>query len=275
MTTAAVISCEEARLALAKTRARQQRHEPLDGGWERWEAQVPNDRPSLEEWTQGVFARRQALTGRITDALVAQSHTSMLPQRTRRCPDGDRLLPARPAPPRTGPTRVGEVSLSRPDVYGISGQPGVAPLDDARQRSERRVQGDLPQAAARLAAEVPVTTAQALLTPLTGLSWSAPTLHAGAGELSHALGVLEVRPTAAASGHRGAEMAAGQTWRPVLGWALEGADVPTRPEPAKEPATGRRCRRARRAGGQGEGQEAQGVRFSLGDPERRVPLLRW
>jgi hypothetical protein len=114
MPTAAIISFEEARQTLAKTRARQQLHEHLDRWLDRWEAQVPNDRPSLEELTQGVFALRQELTGRITEALVEQSHTDMLQQRTLRCPDGDRLLPARPAPPRTVHTMVGEVSLSRP-----------------------------------------------------------------------------------------------------------------------------------------------------------------
>jgi Uncharacterised protein family (UPF0236) len=275
MTTAAVISFEDARQALAKTQARQQLHEHLDRWLDRLEAHVPNDSPSLEELTQAVFGLRQELTGRITEALVEQSHRHMLQQRTRRCPDCDRLLPARPAPLRTVHTMVGEVSLSRPYFSCISCQKGFAPLDDALQRSARRVQWDLQQAAARLAAEVPLKTAQELFTQLTGLSLSDHTIHAVAGELSHELGVLEVSPTAAEIGHRVAAMAAGKTWRPVLVLAIDGAYVPTRPEQAKGSAPGRRGRRARRAEWEGEWKEAKGFRFYLVDQERIVHLVSW
>lgn len=275
MTTAAVISFEEARQALAKTQARQQLHEHLDRWLDRLEAHVSNDSPSLEELTQAVFGLRQELTGRITEAVVEQSHRHMLQQRTMRCPDCDRLLPARPAPLRTVHTMVGEVSLSRPYFYCISCQKGFAPLDDALQLSERRVQWDLQQAAARLAAEVPFKTAQELFTQLTGLSLSDHTIHAVAGELSHELGVLEVSPTAAEIGHRVAEMAAGKTWRPVLVLAIDGAYVPTRPEQAKGSAPGRRGRRARRAEWEGEWKEAKGFRFYLVDQERIVHLVSW
>ena len=251
MPTAAIISFEEARQPLATTRARQQLHEHLARWWDRWEAQGPTDKPSLEAWTQGVFALRQELTGRITEAVVEQSHTDMRQQRTLRCPDCDRLLPARPAPPRTVHTMGGEVCLSRPYFDCISCQQGFAPLDDALQLSERRAQWDRQQAAARLAAEVPFKTAQELFPPLTGLSLSDPTIPAGVGELSPELGGLEVRPTAAEIGPRVAEMASGKAWRPVLVLASDGAYVPTRPEHAKGPA------RAAAASGPG-GQAGRG-----------------
>ena len=95
------------------------------------------------------------------------------------------------------------------------------------------------------------------------------------GELSHELGVLEVSPTAAEIAHRVAEMAAGKTWRPIMVLAIDGAFVPTRPEQAKGPATGRRRTRAKRAGWQGEWKEAKGFRFYLVDKERIVHLLSW
>jgi Uncharacterised protein family (UPF0236) len=275
MTTAALISFEEARQTLAKTRARQQLHEHLDHWVDRLEAHVPDDAPSLEELTQAVFGRRQELTGRITEILVEQSHGHMRQQRTMRCPDCHHLLPARPAPPRTVHTMVGEVSLSRPYFYCTYCQRGFAPLDDALQLSERRAPWDMQQAAARLAAEVPFQTAQELFTKLTGLSLSDHTIHAVAGELSHELGVLEVSPTAAEMAQRVAEMAAGKTWRPVLVLAIDGAYVPTRPEQAKRPGTGRRRTRAKRAPWQGEWQEAKGFRFYLVDKERIVHLLSW
>jgi hypothetical protein len=275
MTTAAVISFEDARQALAKTRARQQLHVHLDRWLDRLEAHVPDDTPSLEELTQAVFGLRQELTGRITEVLVEQSHAHLLQQHTMPCPDCHRLLPARPAPPRTVHTRVGEVSLSRPYFYCPTCQKGFAPLDDALQLAKRRTQWDLQQAAARLAAEVPFQTAQELFLQLTGLSLSDHTIHAVTGELSDELGVLEVSPTAAEIADRVAAMTAGKTWRPILVLGIDGAYVPTRPEQAKGSVTGRRHTRAKRARWQGEWKEAKGFRFYLVDQERIVHLLSW
>ena len=275
MAPAAVISFEETRQAFAKTRARQQLHAQLDRWLDGLEAHMPEAIPSLEELTPAVFAMRQELTGKITQALVEQLHARMLQQRAMRCPDCQRLLPARPAPPRTVHTMVGEVSLSRPYFYCPDCQKGIAPVDDALQLSERRTQWDLQQAAARLAAEVPFQTAQELFTQLTGLSLSDHTIHAVAGELSDELGVLDVSPTAAEMARRVAEMAAGQRWRPVLVLAIDGAFVPTRPQEAKGPVVGRRHTRAKRARWPGEWQEAKGFRFSLVDRERIVHLLSW
>jgi hypothetical protein len=275
MATAAVISLDETRQAFAKTHARQELHAYLDRWLESVEANMPDDTPSLEALTQAVLARRQELTGKIAEVLVAQRHGQGLQQRIMPCPHCPRLLPARPAPPRTVHTMVGEVSLTRPYFYCPDCQQGFAPLDEALQLSERRTQWDMQQAAARLAAEVPFETAQELFTQLTGLSLSDHTIHAVAGELSQELGVLEVSPTAAAMAQRVAEMAAGKTWRPIMVLAIDGAFVPTRPAQAKGEATGRRHIRARRAGWQGEWKEAKGFRFYLVDQERIIHMLSW
>jgi hypothetical protein len=275
MATAALISCEETRPAFAKPHARQPLHAYLDCWLDGVEATMPDDTPSLEELTQAVCARRQELTGTIAEALVAQQHGRRLHQRTRVCPQCQCFLPARPAPPRTVHTMVGEGALARPYCYCPHCQQGFAPLDDALHLSERRKQWDLQQAGARLAAEVPFEAAQELLAELTGLSWSDHTVHGVGGELSHELDVLEVSPTAAAMAERVAELAAGQTWRPVVVLAIDGAFVPTRPAEAKEPVAGRRHTRARRAGWQGEWKEAKGVRCYLVDRERIVHLLSW
>ena len=170
---------------------------------------------------------------------------------------------------------VGEVALCRPDFYGPHCQQGCAPLDEALQRSERRKPWDMQKAGARLAAEVPFETAQERCAELTGLSLSDHTGHAVGGELSYQLDVLEVRPTAAAMAERVAELAVGQTWRPVVVVASDGAFVPTRPEAAKGAVAGRRHARAKRAGWPGEWQEAKGFRVSLVDRERIVHLLSW
>jgi hypothetical protein len=275
MATAAIISFEETRQAYAKTRARQQLHAYLDRWLDGLEANMPDDTPSLEELTQAVFAMRQGLTGKVAEALVEQQHGRLLHQRTMSCPQCQCLLPARPAPPRTVHTMVGEVALCRPYFYCPHCQQGFAPLDEALQLSERRKQWDMQKAGARLAAEVPFETAQELFAELTGLSLSDHTVHAVVGELSHQLDVLEVSPTAAAIAERVAELAVGKTWRPVLVLAIDGAFVPTRPEEAKGAVAGRRHTRAKRARWQGEWKEAKGFRFYLVDRERIVHLLSW
>jgi hypothetical protein len=275
MAAAAIISFEETRQSVAKPQARHQRHAYLDGWLERLEANRPDDTPSLEALTPAVFTRRQELTGRITQALVEQQQARALHQRTIPCPPCPGILPARPAQPRTVHTMVGEVSLSRPYFYGMHGQQGFAPWDEVLQLSERHTPWDLQKAGARLAAEVPLKTAQELFMELTGLSLSDHTLHEVTGELSHEWGVLEVSPTAAEIAYRVAEMAAGKTWRPVMVLAIDGAYVPTRPEQAKGPATGRRRTRANRTGWPGEWQEAKGFRCYLVEQERIVHVLSW
>jgi hypothetical protein len=275
MATAAIIPFEETRQAFAKTRARQQLHAYLDRWLDGLEANMPDAPPSLEELTQAVFAMRQELTGKITEALVEQRHERLLHQRTLLCPHCQCLLPARAAPPRTVHTMVGEVSLCRPYFYCMHCQQGFSPLDDTLQLSNRRKQWDMQKAGARLAAEVPFETAQELFAELTGLSLSDHTVHEVAGELSQELGVLEVSPTAAEIADRVAEMAVGKKWRPVLVLAIDGAFVPTRPEQAKEPTAGRRRMRAKRAPWQGEWKEAKGFRFFLVDKERIVHVLSW
>jgi hypothetical protein len=218
---------------------------------------------------------RQALTGRITQALVEQRHAPLLHQRTMQCPHGQGLLPARPAPPRTVHTMVGAVSRSRPYFDCMRCQQGFSPLDEVLQLSERRTPWDLQQAGARLAADVPLETAQELFRELTGLSLSDHTLHEVTGELGHEWGVLEVSPTAAEMAHRVTEMAAGKTGRPIMVLAIDGAYVPTRPEHATGVVTGRRRTRAKRAGWPGEWKEAKGFRFYWVDKERLVHVLSW
>jgi hypothetical protein len=275
MATAAVIFCAASRPACAKTRARHEWQAYLDRWWERVEANMPDDTPSLEALTHAVCARRQELTGQITAVLVAQRHAQGLHQRLRPCPHGQRPLPARPAPPRTVHPLGGEVALARPSCDGPDCPQGCAPLDDALQLAERRPPWDLQQAAARRAAAVPCATAQALCTPRPGRPVSDPTSHAVAGERSPQLGGLAGSPTAAEMAPRRAATAAGKTWRPSMVVALDGACVPTRPAQAKGEATGRQRTRARRAGWQGAWQEAQGWRCYLVEPARIVPVVSW
>src|SRR5437764_1497226 len=119
----------------------------------------------------------------------------------------------------------------------------------------------------KLAAEVPYDTAAELFQELTGVGLSDHTVHEVVDELMGGLTVLDVSPTAAEIQAQVARVAAGKSWRPILVLAIDGADVPVRPETAKDRRSGRRHQRAKRARWTGEWREAKGFRV-LSDRRR-------
>ena len=87
--------------------------------------------------------------------------------------------------------------------------------------------------------------------------------------------MLEVAPSREEILAKIAAVAAGQPWRPILVLAIDGADVPTRPETAKGRRPGRKKARAKRARWTGEWREAKGFRFYLIADDRIVQVLSW
>lgn len=272
---AAVISLEEFRQGRAQAEAWRQLHERFDRWLDAVEERVPEKTPTLDQVTQAVFAMRQELTGMITEALVEQRHGQALQQQAMPCLHCGRLLRARGSPGRTVETMVGAVSLTRPYFYCVRCQKGFYPLDEALQLSDRRKQWDMQKAAASLAAEVPYETASDLFRELTGLSLSDHIMHEVVGELTGGLTVLSVSPAAEEIEQKVAQVTQGRKWRPVLVLAIDGADMPIRPETAKGRRPGRKKKRAKRARWKGRWREAKGFRFYLVDGERIVHLLSW
>lgn len=275
MGSAAVISLEEFRQARVRAEARRQLHERFDRWLDTVEERVPEKTPALEQVTQVVLAMRHELTGMITETLVEQGHAQALQQQTMSCPHCGRLLRARGSPNRAVETMVGAVSLARPYFYCVRCQKGFYPLDEALQLSEHRKQWDMQKAAASLAAEVPYETASDLFGQLTGLPFSDHIAHGVVGELTEGLTMLSVSPTTEEIAQRIAQVAEGKKWRAILVLAMDGADVPTRPETAKGRRPGRKKKRAKRARWKGQWREAKGFRLYLVDGERIVHLLSW
>jgi hypothetical protein len=272
---ATVISLEEFRQERARDETRRELHERFDRWLNQVEERVTEERPTLEQLTQEIFATRQDLTGMVAEALVGQAYAETLEQQTMPCPHCGRILSARRSPDRTVETMVGAVSLTRPYFYCVRCQKGSYPLDEALQLSERRKQWDMQKAATSLAAEVPYERASELFHELTGLSFSDHIAHEVVGELTEGLTVLSVSPTAEEMAQKVAQVAQGKKWRPILVLVIDGADVPTRPEMAKGRRSGRKKKRARRARWKGQWREAKGFRFYLVDGERIVHLLSW
>jgi hypothetical protein len=141
--------------------------------------------------------------------------------------------------------------------------------------TERRKQPDVPQAVVKLTKEVPYETACELFEALTGLPLSAHTAHELTQEVAAGLTGLDVAPSREEIITTIAAVAMGQPWRPSMVLAIDGAEVPPRPEPAKGRRPGRQKVRAKRARWTGEWREAKGFRFSLMADERMVQVLSW
>jgi hypothetical protein len=86
---------------------------------------------------------------------------------------------------------------------------------------------------------------------------------------------LEVAPSREDLAARIAAVATGQTWRPILVLAIDGAAVPTRPATAQGRRPGRKKVRAKRARWTGEWREAKGFRFYLLADDRIIQVLSW
>ena len=184
-------------------------------------------------------------------------------------------MAARGVVTRTLETLVGEVELARPYFYCVPCGQGFAPVDAALGVAPGRKQFDMQQAAAKLTAEVPYETAQELFRELTGAELSTACMHELTNGMAEGLSVLDVAPAREEILAKIAAVAAGRRWRPIGVLAIDGADLPTRPEEAKGRRPGRKKQRAKRAHWQGQWREAKGFRFYLVDADRIVHILSW
>jgi peptidyl-tRNA hydrolase len=275
MAAAAILSLEEVRDTRRRSEIRQRLHDRFDQWLDGLEERVRASQPTLEELTQTVFALRQECTQAVTEGLVEQTHRALVEQRTATCPRCGQMLSARGPHARTVETLVGVIRLQRPYFYCERCQFGMAPLDEALQLTERRKQPDVQKAAVQLTKEVPYETACELFEELTGLPLSAHTAHEVTQAVAGGLTVLDVAPSRAEILAKITAVATGQPWRPILVLAIDGAEVPTRPETAKGSRPGRKKARAKRARWTGEWREAKGFRFYLIAEDRIVQVLSW
>jgi len=213
-----------------RAECRQQLHERFDRWLDTLEEQVKEPKPTLEQITRTVWEVRQELTGGLAETLVAQRYGTEQQQQHASCPQCDRLVAARGVVSRRVETVVGTVELRRPYFYCVPCGQGFAPLDAPLGVAPGRKQFDIQQAAAKLAAEVPSETAQELFKELTGVDLSTARRHELTNAVGEELGVLEVAPSRAEIAAKIAAVAQGHHWRPMVVLALDGAEVPTRPE---------------------------------------------
>jgi hypothetical protein len=275
MASAALLLLDEFRDRQRRAAIRQQLHDRLEHWLDRLEDHVTKPTPTLQELTEAVFALRQELTQAVTAGLVEQSPWAILEQRTAVCPQCGQTLSARGPQERTVETLVGAIRLRRPYFYCERCQLGSAPLDAALELTERRKQPDVQKAAVKLTQEVPDETACELFEALTGLPLSVHTAHEVTPAVAAGLTVLDVAPSREEILAKIIAVATSQPWRPILVLAIDGADVPTRPETAQGRRPGPKQIRANRARWKGEWREAKGFRFYLIAEDRIVQVLSW
>jgi len=275
MGAAAVIALAEVREQKQRARIRQQLHEQFNQWLDTGEEQVKEPQPTLEQLTRAVWALRQELTGQLATALIEQHYGAEQEQHHAPCPQCGRQVAARGVVSRKVETLGGEVELARPYFYCVPCRQGFAPLAAALGVAPGHKQFDVQQVATKLAAEVPYETAQDLLQELTGGGLSTARLHELTNGVATGLSVLDVAPPREEILAKLATVAAGRRWRPIGVLAIEGADLPTRPDEAKGHRPGRKKHRAKRARWQGQWREAKGFRFYLVDDDRIVHVLSW
>lgn len=274
MGAAEVIACEEVRARKQWNALRHQLHECFDQWLDGLEEQLHAPKPTLAQVTETVWNLRHALTGGMTETIVAHAHQGEYTRQQAYCPQCNGLLTARAPVPRTVETMVGSVQLERPYFYGRICRAGMYPLDEVVGLTAGRKQLDVQKAAAKVATEVPYDEAHTLLSDLTGLEISRERMHTLTNHVAEGLTVLEVAPSREEIERRIAAVAAGRHRRPVLVLGIDGAYVPTRPDSARERRPGRRGKRAKRALWRGQWRDAKGFRFYLLDGERILHLLR-
>ncbi|MCP4362155.1 MAG: ISKra4 family transposase, partial [Chloroflexi bacterium] len=138
-------------------------------------------------------------------------------------------------------------------------------LDEALGLSRRKIQPDIQELEAWLAAEMPYETSSETLDRCAGIQVSNHHIHDVANEIAQDLQVLDVCPGKEEIQRQIDTISEGKFRRPILMIGLDGAHAPTRPEPS--PRKGPR--------GKGEWKEVKGFRLYLLDSERIVHLISW
>jgi len=221
---------------------------------------------SMDEISKSLFANRSDIMGQMALALIQRKFGHLLDQKYCQCPQCNQRIKAKPKKvKREIQTLVGNVQLYRPYFYCNSCQFGFYPLDEALGLSKRKIQPDIQELEAWLAAEMPYETSSETLQRCAGIKVSDHHIHDVTNEIAQDLQILDVCPGKEEIQHHIGTISEGKFRRPILMIGLDGAHAPTRPEPSE--------RKGPR--GKGEWKEVKGFRLYLLDSERIVHLISW
>jgi hypothetical protein len=264
MAYAAIVARAACRDTPRRTAVRPRLQERFARGRPRVEAHVQEPQPPLEERTHAVVARRQAVPHAVPAGVVEPAPRAAVEQRPALGPPCGQPGSARGPQARPVETRVGAIRLRRPDGDGARGERGRALLEAALERTDRRTPPAGQKAAGPLPTDMPAETACELGEAVTGLSLRAPTAHEGPPAVAAGVPVGDVAPRREESLAKVAAGAMGPPWRPILGLAIEGAEVPPGPQPPQAGGLAARTPGPHGPAGAGHGgtRQAAGARGS-------------
>ena len=221
---------------------------------------------SIDDISKSLFANRSDIMGQAALALIEKKFGHLLDQQYSQCPHCLRRLKAKSRKvKREIQTLIGPVTLYRPYFYCNSCQFGFYPLDEALELCKGKIQQDIQELEAWLAAEMPYETSSETLKRCAGIHVSNHHIHDVANEIAQDLQILDVCPGKEEIQRQIDTIAEGQFRRPILMIGLDGSHAPTRPEPS--------ARKGPR--GKGEWKEVKGFRLYLLDSERIIHLISW
>jgi hypothetical protein len=221
---------------------------------------------SITDISKSLFSNRSEIMGQAASALIEKKYGYLLEQQYCQCPDCGRQTKAKSEKvKRDIDTLVGPVTLYRPYFYCRPCGSGFYPLDNALGLSHRKVQPDIQELEAWLAAEMPYETASEALERCAGIKLSNHHAHDVVNEIADDIQLLDVCPDKAEIQHKIEVLSKGRFRRPVLMIGIDGAHAPTRQEPS--PRKGKR--------GKGEWKEVKGFRMYLLDNNEIVHLISW
>jgi len=221
---------------------------------------------SITDISKSLFTNRSEIMGQAASALIAKKFSHLLDQEYCQCPLCDKHIKAKSDKvKREIETVVGPVKLYRPYFYCNTCGFGFYPLDDALELSKRKVQADVQELEAWLAAEMPYETSIEALNRCAGIQLSNHHAHDVVNEISEGIRLLDVCPDKEEIQSKIDDLSEGKFRRPVLMIGIDGAHAPTRPEPS--PRKGKR--------GKGEWKEVKGFRMYLLDNKEMVHLISW
>jgi len=272
---AEIIPLDDMRANHHRRQLRQSLHADFDRWLDTLEADLDDAAMTLSDLTTTLWQLRQDLMGQLTQTIIQHLHAAEVDLHQTSCPTCERSLKVRRQYRRTVETLLGPLELKRSYFYGTMCCRGCHPLDVSLEVVASRYQLDIQQAIAKLCAEVPYETAQALFEELSGMSLSAERMHTLTNALANGLSVMDVAPDADEMRAQIGKLRAGKLRRPVMVLAIDGAHVPTRPDEAGELRDAPKRYRARRSRWKGGYKEAKGLRLYAFEEDRIVHVLSW
>jgi hypothetical protein len=220
----------------------------------------------IEDFSKAVFNNKSEILGQLMLAFIKKNYGHFFEQEYCDCPVcGKNIKCWNKEVKRKVKNLGGSFELFRPYFYCRTCGKGFYPLDEALGLAPSPIQYDIQDLEAWLSSELPFKTAEEAYRRTTGESLSDNHMHETVNRIADCVEILDVCPTKAEIEQKIDEIAEGRFRRPVMMLAIDGAHVPTRPEPS--PWKGER--------GRGGWKEAKGFRLYLIDGKRIVHLISW